>query len=270
MVGLKMKGQEMLDLQVRTAQGGQVQQLGDHHWKLTMPEGLRGPYRWAQIDDHLHCKRSELPWQPPVRLELRARVSSPDIRGTWGFGFWNDPFSMSFRVGGAAQRLPALPNAAWFFNASPPNYLAFHNDHPAQGFLAATFRSPLIPSALLIPGAIFAPLLLLRPSARLLRWAAGLLIQESGVNVPVDVTGWHDYRLDWLDECVRFLVDGKQLYETRVTPKGRMGLVIWVDNQFAAFPPSGQLAMGTLGNQEETWMEVDQIKVITGRSSGIG
>lgn len=249
----------MLDLHERTANGGKVEILGENHWIFRIPKGPAGIYRWAQLDDHLHCKRGEFPNQPPVRLELRARVSSQDISGTWGFGLWNDPFSLSFRLGGAAQRLPALPNAAWFFHASPPNYLAFHDTHPATGFLAATFRSPLIPEPLLLLGAPFAPFLLLPAAARLMRRAAGWLIHESGVQTPVDVTGWHAYRLDWLEECVRFFVDGEMLNETKVTPRGKMGLVVWVDNQYASFPPNGKLKMGNLENQEDAWMEVEEL-----------
>jgi len=58
---------------------------------------------------------------PPCTFSLHARLSGTDLPGTWGFGLWNDPFGLSLGFGGQAARLPALPQAAWFMHASPPN-----------------------------------------------------------------------------------------------------------------------------------------------------
>jgi hypothetical protein len=33
--------------------------------------------------------------------------------------------------------------------------------------------------------------------------------------------------------------------------------VIWVDNQYAAWPPSGRLSYGTLENHLQAWIEID-------------
>ncbi len=133
----------------RTQAGGQVDRLdAAGGWRLSLPPGPAGQYRWAQLDDYIPLPRRRFLWTPPVRLSLEARVSAPGLPGTWGFGFWNDPFQASLGLGGTARRLPALPNAAWFFYASPPNFLAFRDDLPAQGLLAATFRLPLLPAPL--------------------------------------------------------------------------------------------------------------------------
>src|SRR5512147_1754689 len=128
----------MPGLHVRQTPGSVVRETGPRSWRLEIPAGPAGAYRWAQIDDHLRLARRSFPCRPPLRLDLRARLSALDLPGTWGFGFWNDPFSTSLGVGGAARRLPVLPNAAWFFYAGQPNYLAFRDTHPAEGFLAAT------------------------------------------------------------------------------------------------------------------------------------
>ena len=72
-------------------------------------------------------------------LSLSARVSSDSIPGTWGFGLWNHPFGLSIGFGGSPWRLPALPNAVWFFGASEENYLSFRD---TQRFVFATLRSP--------------------------------------------------------------------------------------------------------------------------------
>lgn len=249
----------MLNLQPRVAHQARVLSEGSNQWRLWIPGGPSGTYRCAQLDDYMLLKRSSFPWQPPVSLELRARVSCPDLNGTWGFGFWNDPFSMSFGTARRAVRFPALPNTAWFFFAGKPNYLAFHDNHPAQGFLAATFSSLPLPFILLSLGAPLAPLLAWPAAARLLRRAARILIKESAVQVSVDPTGWHTYRIECRKDGVQFFVDQVPVYKTAVVPKGKLGLALWIDNQYAAFPPDGRVRMGDLSVPEEAWIEIEQI-----------
>ena len=229
---------------------------------MEIPCGPAGVYRWAQLDDYLQSPRSRFPWRPPLRLDLRARVSAENLPGTWGFGFWNDPFSAGLGVSGMARRLPALPEAAWFFYAGPPNHLAFRDDHPAQGFLAATFASRPLSALLLAPGALGLPLLALPLTARLLRRAAARLIHEGAALVPGDPVQWRTYRIDWLADCARFFVDDREVFSTPVTPRAPLGLVIWIDNQYAAFPPSGRLRTGTSFNPETAWLEVAALEIL--------
>ena len=226
-------------LNPRRSPGAAVQADGAG-WTLSIPGGPAGRYRLAQLDDYTRLARRRFVWQPPVSLRLRARASAADLPGTWGFGLWNDPFGLSLGLGGTAARLPALPQAAWFFHASPPNQLTFHDDQPADGFLAATFRSLTLPPLLLAAGL---PGLLLPRLAR--RAAAGLVAQGS-VRLDLDVTAWHAYRLDWNTGQVVFMIDGEKVLETAVAPRAALGLVLWIDNQYAAFPPDGRLAFGTL------------------------
>ena len=85
--------------------------------------------------------RREFSARPPLTFSLRARASSESIPGTWGFGLWNDPFGLSLGFGGNPFSLPALPNAIWFFHASPKNYLSFREDKPAQGFTCSNISA---------------------------------------------------------------------------------------------------------------------------------
>ncbi|MBE0699446.1 MAG: hypothetical protein IH586_21190 [Anaerolineaceae bacterium] len=250
-----------LELKPRQSGGGLVKEISAGLWRMEIPAGSAGAYRLAELDDHLHSARSRFPWQEPIQLELQARVSAADLPGTWGFGFWNNPFSANLGLSGMARSLPVLPNAAWFFYAGPPNYLAVRDTHPAAGFLAAIFSAPKIPSLALAPAGLVLPLLAVPPAARLLRRAARLLIGEDSTLVDVDPTQWHAYRLDWRKNQVRFFVDGREFFSTPVTPRGRLGLVIWIDNQYAAFPPSGKLCAGTSSNPDPAWLEVDQVQV---------
>ena len=156
-----------------------MEELPGAGWRLSLPAGEEGEYRLAQVDDYMHSPRRDFSFQPPFHLGLSARTSHATIPGTWGFGFWNDPFVMGLGLPGSRLRLPALPNAAWFFHASGENYLSFRDNLPANGMLAAVFSAPLIPSIFSLAALPFAPLLFLAPAARLLRRIAAGIVKEA-------------------------------------------------------------------------------------------
>lgn len=245
-----------LVLHPRLSAGGQIKAIGDGIWRLEIPAGPGDHYRLAQVEDYTGLRRHEFPWKYPVVLSLRARASHHEIPGTWGFGLWNDPFAVSLGFGGASRALPALPDAAWFFFASPPNYLSFRDDIPARGALAATFQSPEIPALLLAPAGLALPLAFWPPAARLLRRLAGRIIRQDAGVLDLDPTQWHDYQLEWHADGVTLSVDEEVVFKTSVVPDSPLGLVIWVDNQYAALPPNGRLAYGNLANEEPAWIEI--------------
>lgn len=150
--------------------------------------------------------------------------------------------------------MPALPNAAWFFGASEENYLSFR-DAPANGFLAQTFRSPKFHPLLMTAGLAF---LFSRRAAR--KWLAQI-IEEDGIRLGVDATQWHHYRLGWREKRVSFEVDDALVFESPVSPHPPLGLVIWIDNQYAAFTPEGKIGFGVLENPEPAWLEVREVEV---------
>jgi hypothetical protein len=235
------------------------------HYLLSIPSGGSGQYRLAQLDDYAKFKRRDFPVRGQVSLGLSARVSSNSIPGTWGFGFWNDPFGLSLGFGGNPFRLPALPNAAWFFGASEESYLSFSSGldtsetdarptRPAvNGFLAQSFRSPKFHPSLILAG------LALPFSRKTTRRLLGKVVDEDGIRLSLDVTQWHSYRLDWRDERVSFEVDNAIVFESIVSPKAPLGLVIWIDNQYAAFPPEGKIGFGVLENAEPAWLEIKDL-----------
>ena len=235
-------------------------------WRLDIPAGTRKTYRLAQLDDYPSLPRSRFQHAPPWTLRLRARVSGVNLPGTWGFGLWNDPFGFSLGFGGKASRLPILPQTAWFMHASPPNWLSFRDEQsagsnqavPANGFFAGAFRSQRIPSFLFAPGILALPLLDLKPASRFLRRQANRIIHENAAAISVDVTQWHEYSIHWLDEGCMFTVDGNEILFTRTSPQPPLGLVIWIDNQFAAWTPEGRLGYGTLENPE-AWLEIEKL-----------
>jgi hypothetical protein len=234
--------------------------------RLVIPATPSGRQRWpyavAQLDDYHGQARRAFAWQAPLSLELQARVSAENLPGTWGFGLWNDPFSFSLGLGGASRRFPALPNAAWFFYASPPNCLSLRDDRPAQGFLAATFRSPIVPAALLALASPGLALGALPPTARLLRAILRRLIEQDSCLVPViPLTDWHTYRLDWQADSAAFAVDGQEIFRTLVAPRGPLALVLWIDNQFAAFPPHGRIAFGNLPLANPAHLDLANVQI---------
>ena len=240
-------------------------------YRLSIPAGLADKYRLAQIDDYTKTQRNRFPLCYPIRLSLSARASSAFIPGTWGFGLWNDPFGLSLGFGGNPFRLPTLPNAVWFFGASKESYLSFRDPRAstaplksggsaqreaANGFLAQVFRSPrfhprLIPAGLAFPF-----------SRKRTRQLLGKVIGEDGIRLSVDVTQWHRYRLDWREERVSFEVDDVQVFESTVSPNPPLGLVIWIDNQYAAFTPEGKIGFGVLESPEPAWLETKDIDVV--------
>lgn len=243
-------------LKARQTSEASVDEISPGIWRLEIPAGVKGIYRLAQLDDYSGLGRSELPWQAPLHIVIKARASAQNLPGTWGFGLWNDPFSMSLGIGGGERRFPALPETAWFFYASPPNYLSFRNDLPAQGFLAATFSSQKLPAPLMVLAAPLAALLVIPGAAQFGRWLLRRVIRQSAAQIETDVTAWHTYELDWEAEKVQMRLDGRSILETPVSPYGPLSLVLWIDNQYAALPPKGILSYGYLLNSEPAWLEL--------------
>jgi len=243
-----------------------VLKTGENSWHLEIPANTKHGYRLAQLDDHGSLRRGDFPWQPPLTLSLQARVSSEELPGTWGFGLWNDPFSFMIAYNKVVPRFPALPDAAWFFHASPQNYLSLRDDLPANGFLAATFSSvkvPLVVLALASPGMA---LTLIPGLAGLVRGWLRSLIHQDAAQIQTHVTEWHAYRLVWEPGLVRLSLDGTEILQTKIAPHGRLSLVIWIDNQFAALPPVGRLRYGTLPNPAPAWMEIRDFEMLDSAS----
>ena len=259
------------------------------HYRLTVPSGKADAYRLAQLYDYTLLSRRRFPHCFPISLSLSARTSSDSIPGTWGFGLWNDPFGLSLGGGGNPFRLPALPNAVWFFGASEENYLSFkepflpersgaqskgalardasrsgldtsekitRSTRPAvNGLLAQTFRSPRFHPLLVLAGMAF-PF-----SRKMTRRMLGRVIAEDGVALSMDPRQLHGYRLEWSPSRVSFEVDDALVFESAVSPNPPLGLVIWIDNQYAAFTPEGKIGFGVLENPEPTWLEIKDLEI---------
>ncbi len=244
------------ELHVSKTHSASVTQLAEDSWRLQIPSGSHHRYRLAQLDDHSSGRRSRFPWKAPLTLRLQARVSANDLPGTWGFGLWNDPFSFLLGYEGVVLRLPTLPSAAWFFHASQQNYLSFRDDLPANGLLAATF-SPTAVSPIVL--ALGSPLLALTLIPGAAQWVRRLLrrpIQQAAARLQAGLVDWHAYRLEWAVGQARFFLDDTEVFATGIVPCSPLTLVMWIDNQYMALPPSGRLTYGYLPNPEPAWLEI--------------
>jgi hypothetical protein len=237
----------------REARGGRVTGTPDGY-RLAIPDGDKRHYRLAQLDDYAKFTRKDFPHHPALRLSLRARASAACLPGTWGFGLWNDPFGAAIGFGGNTLRLPALPNAIWFFHASEENHLSL-SDKPGNGFLAQAFRSPAFPPVRLAQVGLTLPFSRKRARAVLAR-----TVEEDSVRLHVDVTEWHTYRLEWSPARSAFWVDDDQVLATAVSPSPPLGLLTWIDNQYAAWRPDGSFGWGLLKN-EIAWLEVGELSL---------
>lgn len=221
---------------------------------------VAGQYTDAQLDDYQHLPRARFPWRPPLRLTVRARFSHPagELTGTAGFGFWNDPFAMS------GFRWPSLPRVIWFFYSSPPSNIKLDRDTPGPGWKAGTLDAIRRPFFVLLPTAPLAiPLMNVRPLYHTF-WPIGQrAIQVSEALIPAEMTEWHTYHLDWQKETAHFTVDGQTILDCDTAPRGPLGFVMWVDNQYMAVTPWGRFGYGLLAGAGRQWMEVSRLEITT-------
>jgi len=252
--------QAQTGVQPRLTPGARFEGSPASEFRLWIPPGGRKSYRLAQLDDYGGLPRQNFPWAPPCQITLQARLSHRSFPGTCGFGFWNAP--LAIRLGfGADRSLPAFPQAVWFFFAGPENHLVLNKGEPAEGSLAAVYSSPeKISPAHILAGLLF-PFVFWRPAAARLRSYAGRVIHHRSASLLVDPMEWNEYQLHWSVDRTCFSVNGKVAMETELQVLGPLGLVIWADNQFAAFRPNDRLRFGALPCPDPAWLEVRRLKV---------
>ncbi len=90
----------------------------------------------------------------------------------------------------------------------------------------------------------------------------GKVIAEDAAGLNVDAAQWHRYKLDWREDRVAFEVDDARVFESPVSPRAPLGLVIWIDNQYAAFTPEGKIGFGVLKNPEPAWLEIKDVEIM--------
>jgi hypothetical protein len=200
--------------------------------------------------------RQDFRHRPPLEMRLRARFTGA-IPGTAGFGFWNHPF-------GPGMRGLRLPTAVWFFYGAPPNNMALTRDIPGRGWKAAQIDAANAYFLALLPTAPAAALLM--RSARLYRmlWPIAQRAMRVSEYLIADVpdSRWHDYGLEWARDRVRFFIDGACVHESDMSPRGPLGFVAWIDNQFAVVTPRGSFNFGVTTHESTSALEIAQVKIV--------
>ncbi len=236
--------------------GGRVEKADT--LQLLLPPVVEG-YADAQIDDYGHGRRrSRYPWHPGTSLSLRARFShaQDDLQGTAGFGFWNAPF------GDPTTRVPALPQAAWFFFASRPTDLPLAADGPGRGWFASTIDAGGRDAFLLVP---LAPAVLLLNQSSALRSCIWPCVQRrmkisfAPIGLPMD--RWAQYRLIWLPGGCSFSIEDQVILQTSFSPRGPLGFVCWIDNQYLLVTARGRIKWGVLSTTISQRLELADIRL---------
>jgi len=243
--------------------GGGMLELTGSTLRFVNTNTSSGQYTDAQIDDYQGLLRRHFPWHPPLTLTIRARFSHPAglLSGTAGFGFWNDPFMMT------GLRLPTLPRAIWCFYASPPSDMKLDLHTPGHGWKAATIDALRPLFFLLAPTAPMAiPLMNCHPLYHAL-WPIGQrVIGVSEALIEADMTSWHTYAIEWGLRRACFRVDGWTVLDCDTPPRGPLGFVMWLDNQYAIVTPWGRFGYGRLEAPGRQWMEVDTLAIESGQT----
>ena len=234
--------------------GGQVEQGPTNRFRLP---GGAAVYADAQIDDY-GAPGGRFRWRPGVTMRLQARFSHPvdALRGTAGFGFWNAPY------GDPSRRRLALPQAAWFFFAAAPNDLPFAPGEPGRGWFAATIDAGTAAALALLP---LAPAVVVLNQWAVMRrrlWPA--VRARLGIHaapLAMDMRQWHTYELRWRPDGCSFAIDGRAVLETPQAPRGPLGFVCWLDNQYLILTPRGRFRAGVINGPEEQWLEVADLRL---------
>lgn len=233
--------------------GGRVE--GEPPSRLILPPVADG-YGNAQFDDVLDHTAGTFTRKPAIRMRLQARFShrASELFGTAGFGFWNAPF------GPATHRL-SLPQATWFFFASPPSDLPLADEVPGRGWFASTIDAGRRTALPLVPLAPAVVVLNQFAAARRRFWPR--VRQRLGISfapLSLDLREWHHYELDWTTSGCSFRVDGRVAHTTTHSPRGPLSFVCWIDNQSLVLTSRGRFSWKTLPTAETQWLEIEALQ----------
>ena len=207
----------------------------------------------AQISDY---DGPNFRWRPPLTMTVRARASRVDIHGTAGFGFWNQPFM-------PGQYRLRLPQAIWFFFGSPPNNMQLAQGVPGWGWKAATINTRRWQFLALAPTAPLAVLLMRIPALYRRLWPIGqraIGVSEKLLSTDL-LAEWHTYTLDWRTDGAMFAVDGEVVHESPYSPRGPLGFIAWIDNQYAIVTPQGHIGFGLLPLTTSQTLQLETVRI---------
>jgi hypothetical protein len=210
-------------------------------------------YHNAQISDYARGK--DFKWHPPLRMIVRGYAPDP-VRGTAGFGFWNQPFA-------PGETRVRLPKAVWFFFSSPPSDMRLARGVPGPGWKAATFDAAHWRFLALLPAVPLAFLLMRIPAVYNRLWPVGqhiIGVSEHLLESAL-LAESHIYQIDWLPDHVTFTVDGTIIHRADIAIRGPLGFIAWVDNQYAVVTPQGRFRFGLIPVEREQSLVLEYVEL---------
>jgi hypothetical protein len=75
------------------------------------------------------------------------------------------------------------------------------------------------------------------------------------------MTQWHTYVINWDLGHATFSIDGRPVLENAPSPRGPLGFVMWLDNQYMIVKPWGRFGWGLLEAPGRQWLEVDRLLI---------
>jgi hypothetical protein len=179
--------------------------------------------------------------------------------GTAGFGFWNHPFSPD------VKRPFSRPQAVWFFFASPHSNMALAKGVPGAGWKAATINAKRWQFLALLPAAPLSVLLCRVPMFYNALWPLGqhaIGVSEHLLDGSL-LAHQHTYAIDWRRDGIAFAVDGVTVHETSLAPRGPLGFIAWIDNQYAIVTPQGRFGSGVIAIAHEQALFLAQVEIVS-------
>jgi hypothetical protein len=101
----------------------------------------------------------------------------------------------------------------------------------------------------------------LGPLYRLLWPRIQRVLKVHEASLQVDMTDWHTYVIEWGVRATHLEVDGQTVLACRAPPRGPLGFVMWLDNQYLVATPWGRYRYGWLETPGRQWLEVDWLSI---------
>jgi hypothetical protein len=241
----------MTDLNVIEQGDAEVTSAGGR-WTLGVPPTSSADYSNAMLTTYR--SRQDFSFVPYTRLELTAHLEG-ELHGTAGFGFWNHPYGLGLR----------LPRAIWFFFSSRPNDMPLAMGVSGHGFKAAVFDAQRWLFYILLPATPIGLLLMRVPALYRRLWPVGqraIGVDEIALAAAL-LQVRRRYTIEWNEQDIVFMIDHEIVFSTRNVPRGKLGFVAWIDNQYAVVTPQGKFRFGLVDVPARQQLILDEITLTT-------
>jgi hypothetical protein len=248
---------DKIDWRLSEIRTGRVQTSSDTI-RLSIAPTSGDTYSNAQISNYSNKRNFPSSYNISMTLQAHLEPNIDAMRGTAGFGFWNQPFVPN-------EKFNALPKAAWFFFAPPPNNMKLALNVLGSGWKAATIDVKKWQFLAMLPTAPIGFVLMRFPMLYRLLWPIAqrtLGVSECLLDTNL-LSQPHTYAINWFKEYVEFKIDSTLVHKSPAAPRGRLGFVAWIDNQYAVVTPQGSFKFGLLD------IKIEQSLVITKLKQGV-